>query len=80
MVHFVPLGQLNQISCFASDLNAVRPLELVRAFVFQNEVFGVQLAERLEQFIRQENKSLTIRIIQRFRKHVRRQRYGRLRG
>ena len=57
MVHFVPLGQLNQISCFASDLSAVRQLELVRAFVFQNEVFGVQLAERLEQFIRQENKA-----------------------
>lgn len=57
MVRFVPLGQLNQIGQFASAVNAVRPLELVRAFVFQNEIFGVQLAERLEQCIRQENKA-----------------------
>ena len=49
MVHFVPLGQLHQIGRIASDLHAVRPLELVQTFVFQNEVFGVQLAERLAE-------------------------------
>ena len=53
MVHFVPLGQLHQIGRIASDLHAVSPLELVQTFVFQNEVFGVQLAERLEHYIRQ---------------------------
>ena len=57
MVYFVPLGQLHQIGRIASDLHAVSPLELVQTFVFQNEVFGVQLAERLEHYIRQENKA-----------------------
>lgn len=57
MVSFVALGQLHQIGRFASDLHAVSPLELVRTFVFKNEVFGVQLAERLEHYIRQENKA-----------------------
>ncbi len=33
------------------------PLEIVRAFVFQNEVYGIQLAERLEHYIRLDDKA-----------------------
>ena len=33
------------------------PLEIMRAFVFQNEVYGIQLAERLEHYIRLDDKA-----------------------
>lgn len=57
MLCFVPMGQLAWIGLSASDVGSAGPLEIVRAFVFQNEVFGVQVADRLEQCIRQENKA-----------------------
>lgn len=43
MVYLCPIQQL--------------PLEGVKSFVFQNEIFGVQLAERLEHYIRLDDKA-----------------------
>ncbi len=43
MVYLCPIPQL--------------PLEGVKSFVFQNEIFGVQLAERLEQYIQLDDKA-----------------------
>lgn len=43
MVHLCPIDQLS--------------LEVVKAFVYQNEIYGIQLAERLEQFSLSQDKS-----------------------